>query len=116
MLPNTSRLTGDSSCQPTMEGAMPEPAKTAPATTPVASTSWWGLGRGMAASVRRALRPPPDRPRSPLACEEGQAQVGRDLFEDLPAAVDDRAEPEEVVDHPRLTADLGHHLVHVQQL
>ena len=33
------RLIGDSSCQPTMAGAMPDPAKTAPATTPVARTS-----------------------------------------------------------------------------
>jgi hypothetical protein len=48
MLPNTSRLTGDSSCHLSTEGAMPEPAKTSPAPTPVASTIWWGLSRDMA--------------------------------------------------------------------
>src|SRR4051812_22855080 len=112
MLPNTSRLTGDSSCQPTMAGAMPDAANTAPAAMPVASTIWWGLGRDMAGSVRRAS----GRPRDPspgamdasgsVEVAEDLADLAAELVDQLAAPVDGPAQPEEAVDHAGLPAEV----------
>src|SRR5437763_1910767 len=111
MLPNTSRLTGDSSCQPTMAGAIPEAANTPPRTTPVTKTIWWGLSRDMGrkCKARPAGVPGSAAPEGVVpgrSVGERFADVVGELVEELPAPVDGRPEPEETVDHALLPAEV----------
>src|SRR5437870_4467941 len=57
MSPNTSRPTGESSCQETMAGTTPDNPNTRAARTPAPKTSWWGFGRGNKTSVGWAKPP-----------------------------------------------------------